>query len=59
MAAIWQSEKFKGVWILSVPTVYSKWTYFPEGQQFTKNVFFNWSYEVIIIFWVGELVGFC
>ncbi len=23
-----------------VNTVYSKWTYFPEGQQFTKNVFF-------------------
>ncbi len=20
--------------------IYSKWTYFPEGQQFTKNVFF-------------------
>ncbi len=26
--------------------IYSKWTYFPEGQQFTKNVFFYWSYEV-------------
>ncbi len=27
--------------------MYSKWTYFPEGQQFTKNVFFfYWSYEV-------------
>ncbi len=29
-----------------VHTVYSKLTYFPEGQQFTKNVFFYWSYEV-------------
>ncbi len=24
---------------------YSKWTYFPEGQQFTKKIFY-WSYEV-------------
>ncbi len=26
--------------------IYSKLTYFPEGQQFTKNVFFYGSYEV-------------
>ncbi len=30
----------------SIEYIYSKWTYFPEGQQFTKNVFFYWSYEV-------------
>ncbi len=24
----------------SIEYIYSKWTYFPEGQQFTKNVFF-------------------
>ncbi len=29
----------------SIEYIYSKWTYFPEGQQFTKNVFY-WSYEV-------------
>ncbi len=23
----------------SIEYIYSKWTYFPEGQQFTKNVF--------------------
>ncbi len=37
--------------------IYSKWTYFPEGQQFTKNVFLLvlWS---ILICWDSELVGF-
>ncbi len=30
----------------SIEYIYSKWTYFPEGQQFTKNVFY-WSYEVL------------
>ncbi len=30
----------------SIEYIYSKLTYFPEGQQFTKNVFFYWSYEV-------------
>ncbi len=30
----------------SIAYIYSKLTYFPEGQQFTKNVFFYWSYEV-------------
>ncbi len=29
----------------SIEYIYSKWTYFPEGQQFT-NFFFYWSYEV-------------
>ncbi len=24
----------------SIEYIYSKWTYFPEGQQFTKHVFF-------------------
>ncbi len=34
-----------------------KWTYFPEGQQFTKkNVLVLWS---ILICWDCELVGFC
>ncbi len=38
--------------------IYSKWTYFPEGQQFTKNVYFLlvlWS----ILISLSELVGFC
>ncbi len=31
----------------SIEYIYSKLTCFPEGQQFTKNVFFfYWSYEV-------------
>ncbi len=30
----------------SIEYMYTKWTYFPEGQQFTKQIFFNWSYEV-------------
>ncbi len=38
--------KAKGYLILpSIEYIYSKLTYFPEGQQFTKNVFY-WSYEV-------------
>ncbi len=38
--------------------ILSKLTYFPEGQQFTKNVFLLvlWS---ILICWDSELVGFC
>ncbi len=32
--------------LTSIEYIYSKWTYFPEGQQFTKNVFY-WSYEVL------------
>ncbi len=31
----------------SIEYIYSKWTYFPERQQFTKYVFFHWSYEVL------------
>ncbi len=30
----------------SIEYIYSKLTYFPEGQQFTKNIFYYWSYEV-------------
>ncbi len=30
----------------SIEYIYGKLTYFPEGQQFTKNVFLYWSYEV-------------
>ncbi len=42
----------------SIEYIYSKRTYFPEGQRFTKNVFLLvlWS---ILIFWDCELVGFC
>ncbi len=42
----------------SIEYIYSKLTYFPEGQQFTKNVFLLvlWS---ILICWDSELVGFC
>ncbi len=29
-----------GCHVPSIEYIYSKWTYFPEGQQFTKNVFF-------------------
>ncbi len=41
----------------SIEYIYNKWTYFPEGQQFTKNVFLLvlWS---ILICWDSELVGF-
>ncbi len=34
----------------SIEYIYSKLNIFPEGQQFTKNVFFYWSYEVF--YWV-------
>ncbi len=37
--------KAKGA-LPSIEYIYSKWIYFPEGQQFTKNAFFYWSYEV-------------
>ncbi len=37
--------KAKGA-LPSIEYIYSKWTYFPEGQQFTKNIFFSWFYEV-------------
>ncbi len=42
---------------VSIEYIYSKWTYFPEGQQFTKTFFFYWS--SILICWDSELVGFC
>ncbi len=38
-------------------SVYSKWTYFPEGQQFT--IFFLLVLWSILICWDSELVGFC
>ncbi len=49
--------KAKGA-LPSIEYIYSKWTYFPEGQQFTKNVFVLvlWS---ILISWDSELLGFC
>ncbi len=49
--------KAKGA-LPSIEYIYSKLTYFPEGQQFTKNVFLLvlWS---ILICWDSELVGFC
>ncbi len=37
--------KAKGAPLPSIEYIYSKLTYFPERQQFTKNVFY-WSYEV-------------
>ncbi len=42
----------------SIEYIYSKLTYFPEGQQFTKIIFLLvlWS---ILICWDSELVGFC
>ncbi len=42
----------------SIEYIYSKWTYFPEGQQFTKMFFLLvlWS---ILICWDMWLVGFC
>ncbi len=40
----------------SIEYIYSKWTYFPEGQQFTKNVFFiglmNYSNLLRVNWWV-------
>ncbi len=29
--------------------IYSKWTYFPEGQQFTKNVFSIGLISILIV----------
>ncbi len=43
----------------SIEYIYSKWTYFPEGQQFTKNVFFLLVFWIILICWDSEMVGFC
>ncbi len=37
----------------SIEYIYSKWTYFPEGQQFTKNlVFLLVKYEILYL-WLG------
>ncbi len=41
----WGSKLKQKEPLSSIEYIYSKWTYFPEGQQFTKN-FFYWSYEV-------------
>ncbi len=41
-------EQLDGEVLMTLPSIeyiYSKWTYFPEGQQFTKKNFY-WSYEV-------------
>ncbi len=32
----------------SIEYIYSKWTYFPEGQQFTKNVFLLVLWSILI-----------
>ncbi len=37
----------------SIEYIYSKWTYFPEGQQFTKIFFFYWSYEYSSLLRIG------
>ncbi len=41
----------------SIEYIYSKLTYFPEGQQFTKNIFFFvlvlWSILIVEIVWIG------
>ncbi len=34
------NQLFDDILIIWPAPVYRKWTYFPEGQQFTKNVFF-------------------
>ncbi len=39
--------------------IYSKWTYFPESQRFTKNVFYLLVLWSILISWDSELVGLC
>ncbi len=43
----------------NIEYIYSKLTYFPEGQQFAKNVFFLLVLWSILICWDSELVGFC
>ncbi len=52
-APVYQNEPLP-----SIEYIYSIWTYFPEGQQFTKNLFLLvlWS---ILICWDNELLGFC
>ncbi len=41
----------------SIEYIYSKWTDFPEGQQFTKKIIFLVLW-IILICWDGELVDF-
>ncbi len=48
--------KAKGA-LPSIEYIYSKWTYFPKGQQFT--IFFLLVLWSILICWDSELVGFC
>ncbi len=43
--------------VLSSEYIYSKWTYFPEAQQFTKHLYL--LVLSILICWDCELVGFC
>ncbi len=42
----------------SIEYIYSKLTYFPEGQQFTKNVFFLLVLWSILICWDEWIGGF-
>ncbi len=39
----------------SIEYIYSKWTYFPEEKQFTKNVFFIglMKYSNLLRWWIG------
>ncbi len=38
----------------SIEYIYSKWTYFPEGQRFTKNVFLLVLWSILISWeWIG------
>ncbi len=38
----------------SIEYIYSKWTYFPEGQQFTKNVLLLVLWSILICWeWIG------
>ncbi len=41
----------------SIEYIYNKWTYFPEGQQFTKNVVFFFislmKYSNMLRLWIG------
>ncbi len=41
----------------SIEYIYSKLTYFPEGQQFTKNIFLLVLGNILIC-WESELVVF-
>ncbi len=41
----------------SIEYIYSKWTYFPEGQQFTKNVFLLVLWSILICWDSGFLLN--